>query len=168
MLVKPSAHQIHTNNMHSSLCTVSFCLRTGLRGYVHLGVVSLVLLHHTLPRVEYNATDPFDGLLGARGKGGPSVLIRCNHCGRAMGITAYGWDKITAKLASIDCRSGATLLVPATSLSAAAAVEACKPSAPCIVLVKAECINLHNYLMHVFMHEILIRRKMREVLLCLM
>jgi hypothetical protein len=81
-------------------------------------------------------------------------MIRCNRCGRAMGITACGWDKTAAKLASIDCRLGATMLVPATSSSAAAAVKACKPSAPHIALVKAECINLRDYLMHVFMHEV--------------
>jgi hypothetical protein len=85
-----------------------------------------------------------------------------------MGITASGWDKTTAKLVSIDCRLGATLLAPAMSSSAAAAVEVCKPSVPRITLLKAECINLCNYLMHVFMHEILLGCEMGELLLRLL
>jgi hypothetical protein len=47
-------------------------------------------------------------------KGGSSAMIRRNHCSRAMGITACGWDITTAKLASIDCCLGTTLLAPAT------------------------------------------------------
>jgi hypothetical protein len=85
-------------------------------------------------------------------KGGSSALIRRNCCGRAIGITVCGWDMTTAKLASLYCRLGATLLVPATSSSSATTVEACKPYAPHIALVKAECFNLRHNLMHVFMH----------------
>jgi hypothetical protein len=85
-----------------------------------------------------------------------------------MGTTTGSQDKTTTKLASIDCRLGATSLASVTSLSAAAAVEACEPSAPCIALIKAECVNLQDYLMHVFMHEVLLRCKMRKLLLHLL
>jgi hypothetical protein len=40
----------------------------GLWEYVHLEECCHDLLHHTLPRVECTAMDPFDGLLGVRGK----------------------------------------------------------------------------------------------------
>jgi hypothetical protein len=140
----------------------------GLRGYVQLGACSRVLPHHAFPQVECTVTAPC--LLvcwGRLEKVGSSILIRHNCCGRAIGKTACSWDKTSAKLASIDCRLSATSLAPVTCLSTAAAVEACKPSAPCIPLVKAG-INLRGYLMHVFMHEIFLGRKMHELLLRLL
>jgi hypothetical protein len=150
------AHQIHTTNTHSNLHISLPCSRTGLWGYVHLGECCCVLPDPNLPWVAGTATVLFEDFPGACGKGGSSTLIRCYRCGRAMGITACGRDNTTAKLASINCNLGTTLLAPATSLSKGAAVKAPKSSSPRIALVKAECIYLRNYLMHVFMHEILL------------
>jgi hypothetical protein len=78
-----------------------------------------------------------------------------------MGITVCGRDKTIAKLASINCYLGATLLAPATYLSLTTTVEACKP-------FKAECVNLRNYLLHVFMHGVLLRHEMCKLLLYLL
>ncbi len=88
--------------------------------------------------------------------GGSSILIRYYSCGWAMGVTACGRDKTTAKLTAIKCRLGTTLLAPAMSSSAVATVKAPESSSPCIALVSAECVNLSNNLVHVFMHAILL------------
>ncbi len=135
-----------------------------------LTLVHVAVSSRTMPSRGWNVLQrPRLTVCGGRlEKGGSSALIWCNCCSRAMGITTSGWDKTTAILASIDCHFGATLLAPATSSSTAAAGEACEPSVPRIAVVKFECVNLRNYLMHIFMQEILLGPNMRELLICLL
>jgi hypothetical protein len=106
---------------------------------------------------------------GAGGRvetGGASALghtsIRHYRCGRARGKTACGWGKTTSKLAAIECRLGATLLAPVASVTASTAVKVPKSSPPHIALVKADCVNLSNNLVHVLMHEILLQSEVWE------
>jgi hypothetical protein len=92
------------------------------------------------------------------------ISTRHYRCSRGRGKTACGRDKTTSNLTTIEYRLVTTLIAPATYASAAAAFTTPKSSTPRIVLVKAERVNLSNNLVHVLMHEILLRRKMRKLL----
>ncbi len=109
---------------------------------------------------------------GSIGKklGGASALghasIGHNPRWSAWGKTAGCWSKTAkcTKLAPFEYRGGNTLHVPSVTTSVAAVAIASKPLTPCIALVKAERVNLSNYLMHVFMQQILLRSKMHKLL----
>jgi hypothetical protein len=91
-----------------------------------------------------------------------------NPQGKAWGESADSWGKsaVHMKLAPIENRRGDTLHAPSTITFAASVAIAHGTSLSSIALVKTERIYLSNDLMHVFMHQIFLGSKMRELLLC--
>ncbi len=129
----------------------------GVSGYLLLGKGC-----HNHPQADDTVSVPHEGCQqGSRSKEfrGASALgnasIGHNPQRRAWNKSAGCWSKtaVCTKLAPYTYRWGDTLHAPSVTSSMAAIAIACKSSMPLIALVKAERINLSNYLIHVFMHQ---------------
>ncbi len=141
----------------------------GLPGYLLLGEDC-----YNCPRVEILCLSLLrDAGRGCRRKesGGASALghvsIRHNPWWRVWCKSNGSWSKtaVCIKLAHIKNRRDDTLRAPSVITFMATVAIACKSSMLHIALVKAERINLSYNLMHVFMHQTLLRPKMHNLLL---